>query len=828
MPPVTLDSDANPVLDRDAARGWACMRHTFRVSTRPDVAPARVTCDSRYILWLNGEEVCRGPIRGHPQQLHYDATDLAQHLVTGDNTIAVLARYYGSPTAWWMPSTPTFGLGGGAFLLEARLGSERDAGWLISDEGWLGILSDAWMPDDTSGTGGLSPGGPERLDARRLPPGWHDPGFDDRNWHSVAALHTNHVGWDGDHHPPNLPYGPLLANPLPPLSGETKVATVAAAGAVKENGRIDNPIDQVSSDLSASNGMRPVLGHALPVKVELTNDLDTGLVVLDLGEQVSGIVTIELDAPAGTTVDARAAEAADNKGVIEPLHQRSGFRYITRGDADRFEAFDPMGLRFLALSLRGSGKVTIRTAAVRERLFPRATGPFFECSDDDLNRIWAVGRRTVDLCSHDAYLDCPSREQRAWTGDSVVHQMVDLTTNPDWSLARRNLELGASPRPDGMLPMAAGGDFEYADSTYIPDWALHWIHALFNLARYSGDEDLVRELLPVAERVLRWFLPFQADDGLLTNVTGWVLIDWSAVHTSGKSATLNALWGRALREFQKLSDQVGDGGRARWAGRLWVRLRRDFQQFWDEDRQVFVDHLPPTGEFDIGTLPVSQHTNAAAITARLTRGIDSAALVERICDPDRVVHASWLAPGREARITSSSDTGDMYEGFGYLVTGVPEPWWDVKNEIVAAQPFFRYVVHDAAADAERADMIPWLCKDWLQLLSRSGTTFSETWFGGSHTHGWSATPTRDLMQYTLGVTPAQPGFAKAQIAPALGGLSWARGAVPTPHGLIRVDISDDSLVLDTPVESVVVFGGIDTRVAPGHHELHATFQSGLA
>src|SRR5262245_27934660 len=118
------------------------------------------------------------------------------------------------------------------------------------------------------------------------------------------------------------------------------------------------------------------------------------------------------------------------------MQQRSGFRYIARGADDRFETFDPIGLRYLALSLRGRGDVSLRQAQVHERLAPREPGPYFECSDPLLNQIWEVGRRTVDLCSHDAYLDCPSREQRAWTGDAVVHQMVDLVTNPDWSLAR--------------------------------------------------------------------------------------------------------------------------------------------------------------------------------------------------------------------------------------------------------------------------------------------------------------------------------------------------------------------------------------------------------
>jgi alpha-L-rhamnosidase len=47
-------------------------------------------------------------------------------------------------------------------------------------------------------------------------------------------------------------------------------------------------------------------------------------------------------------------------------------------------------------------------------------------------------------------------------GDSVVHQMVHLATNTDWRLAWQYLNLGNSPRYDGILPMSVGGDIEPA------------------------------------------------------------------------------------------------------------------------------------------------------------------------------------------------------------------------------------------------------------------------------------------------------------------------------------------------------------------------------
>ena len=65
--------------------------------------------------------------------------------------------------------------------------------------------------------------------------------------------------------------------------------------------------------------------------------------------------------------------------------------------------------------------------------------------------------------------------------------MVHLTTNDDWRLARNYITLGDSPRPDGMLPMSVVGEIEAGGSVTIPDWALHWVHGVYNLFRHVGD-----------------------------------------------------------------------------------------------------------------------------------------------------------------------------------------------------------------------------------------------------------------------------------------------------------------------------------------------------
>ena len=251
----------------------------------------------------------------------------------------------------------------------------------------------------------------------------------------------------------------------------------------------------------------------------------------------------------------------------------------------------------------------MHAVTVRERLAPVTGAAFFECSDPMLDQIWRVGRRTVSLCSFDAYLDCPTREQRAWTGDAVVHQMVDLTTNADWRLARWYPHVAASPRADGMLPMAAAGDAEAGEIAIIPDWALHWVHAVWNLYRYVGDRDEIAALMPVVEGVLRWFEPYVDDDGLLRDVISWVIIDWASVETDGVSAALCGLWARGLLDFAEMADWLGDTGRAAWARTRHASLTQGFAALWDPARGRYRDTLT--------TVAASQHGQAAAIVGGL-------------------------------------------------------------------------------------------------------------------------------------------------------------------------------------------------------------------
>ncbi len=772
-PAIRAATATRPVLD-DPVDTVALFRRELELDVDPSSASCRLWVDGRYVLVVNGSEVARGPVRSDPRRARYDVVDLTGVLRAGTNVLAVTARHFGEATSWWTPVPPTYSLGAGCLVFEAAV----DGDWFVSDRSWACHDGDAWTPVPVPGDVACLP--LESFDAGRHPVGWEAPGHDLAGWRNAVEIVPFHTGASGDPRPPSEPFGMLLPPVRSAFPGGQR-HTAASDGLRRSPGadRVDDPVRQVLADEQADGIW--------------SGDGDIAVASFDLGRIVAGTVVLDVTgAEAGTTIDVAAAEHLDDAARLAPLGQHAGFRYVCRGGTERFETFDVLGTRHLHASVRtAGGPLPSLGLTVQDRHRPRPPGASFACSDPLLEQVHATGLRTVDLCALDAYVDCPTREQRAWTGDSVVHQMVDLVSNPDWSMARWHPELAASARSDGMLAMAPASDFWADDRTFVPDWSLHWVRSLHNLYRYTGDRGLAAELLPVAERTLRWFESYLGADGLVHDVSGWTLLDWASVYGNGTSSTLNALWARALEDLAEVAAWLGNDGTADWARGRYAGVRAGFDAFYDPGRAVYVDHLVE----GVRRPEAAQHGGAAALAAGLVPDDRLVAVIARLIDRSRLVRHSWVMDSVTVEGGST--------GFVHLVTGYPEPTWDAEEQMVESEPFFRYVLHDGLARAGRADLVAGLCRDWSVFLDAGETTWPECWVGGTRCHGWSSTPTRDLVVHTLGITPAEPGYAAVRVVPALGDLAWARATVPTPHGPVTVEARADGTVeIDSPVPVV--------------------------
>ncbi len=799
--PVVASGGFAASIDPQAKESHGLFRKTFSLAQVPDRVPARITADLRYALYINGQELGRGPIRSQFRRLHYDLYDIAPYLTIGENVIAIYVKYYGQEKAFWMPATPNRTLGkSGVVVFECNLG---EPGWLISDGTWKARRSEAWDHDSQDERDLVAEGVPiEIFDARRFPVGWKVASFNDTAWGNAQIVPAMHTGTYRSQ-PPTHPYGPLYPRPIGSLAGEIRKPALIQVETLPslEVKPGSSPMDRVEDAIDV-----PRLDEAKDGQLPLRFDAPEqgGVwIKLDMGRIVSGFIQFELQCTAGTVFDFSYTEEPIRSGPRFG-RMRAGTRYTARGVEDCFGLFDAIGFRYAYILVHSiPGVVTIDDFSVQEYQHPWQETASFACSDGRLEQIFQAGIRTVQLCSPDAFVDCPTREQRAWTGDGVVHQMVTLAANRDWRLAKRYVELGNSPRSDGILPMFTVSLLELMGNFTLPDWSLHWLHGVYNWYRYSGDRAAILAWLPTAGRVLRWYAPYQTSSGVLKDVPEWNLVDWSSVSTSDTSSLLTAEWARGLREFAEMAGWLGESGSQRWAEELYDRAKAGFEIFWDEKRGSYIDHIvdgDPQPE-------MSQIAGALAIVSGLAPEERWARIIDTITDEKRLVIRSW------------SGGGQSEEKFENQQRGIYEIDWDAEKEIVISEPFMSYVVHDAVALAGKADRLPDLYLRWMEFLQDGYDTIGENWGAGTHAHGWSCTPTRDMLVYTLGVSPLEPGFTKVRVAPRPGRLSFVSGKVPTPKGPVEVIVLPETIKINSPIPVLLDLEGEARRELPaGEHQ----------
>jgi alpha-L-rhamnosidase-like protein len=306
-----------------------------------------------------------------------------------------------------------------------------------------------------------------------------------------------------------------------------------------------------------------------------------------------------------------------------------------------------------------------------------------------------------------------------------------------------------------------------------------------SLFRHDGDREATLRLLPIVDRVLRWYEPYLDEHGTLSDIPEWNLIDWASVFSSHRSSLITGLWARGLAEYAEMADWLGNSASAAWARAHWQRAKDGFEDFWDPARGSYVDHIVAGQRMPA----MSQHAGAVAIVSRLAPPERWAGIIDVITDPAQVVVRSWIG---------GDDGGYDLAKIVEQSRGIYQIDWDVEHEIVMAQPFFSHVVHDAVAHAGRAELLPDLLRRWSVFLHDGYDTFGECWGWATPVHAWSATPTKDLIWYALGITPAEPGYTSVRVAPRPGGIDRLSGTVPTPHGLVRVDVEAGKVSVDSP------------------------------
>jgi len=811
----------------DGQNRFFLFRRKFEMPSLPRAAQISLFVDGRYQLFVNGVRLGRGPARSDPHHPRVDAHDATAALRVGENVLGVLVHVYGIDTAWYETAKggwqPVFG--DGALWCMAHFEEARSALDLRSDPDWRVLECLAWERNAPRANFGL--GFVEVHDARAMPLGWTEPGFDDRSWDRVRVLS---VGGG----PPDAPLGGTRIAPFPtllfreiPQLRETPLAPCRVVQAFGVRPRPDLALERRIYEepriaLAPGSIRDPDALLSPDPRVTLVRtrpDCEVGL-LLDFGRIHSGHPFVELEARGGEVVELAAAECAvgewtgapDSELRLDPARAQGShlFRYVARPGVQRFERFEWTAVRWVLLTVRNAPEgLALRHVGSLYTRYPAEARGHFECSDPRLETLWEVGRYTLQQCMHDGWEDCPSREQRQWLGDATVEFLVaQAAFGPSVNALNRQflVHVAESQRGDGLTQMFAPGDHR-TNALLIPDWTLQWILNAEQHWLYTGELDSIEAIFPAIERALAWFESQRGPNQLLADLPHWNFIDWAAVGRRGEAATSNALLVGALRAAARLARALECGRAARrYDARADAMAAALNARHWDERRGVYVDEVDPaTGRRD---LRVSQHANAALLLFGVAPGERWGPMLDYVMDPRRGVFtaAPPIVP-----------TG------GAL---------DPETQVVLANTFFSHFVYRALSRAGRFERaLAEMRTRYGRMLERGATTLWESFEpSASLCHGFSATPVYQLSTELLGIFPILPGFRRFRVAPQPADLSFARGTFPTVRGDIEVawERAGGGLELDLVVPSgcqgeLVAPSGLRVcgapRVGPGRHRV---------
>ncbi len=711
---------------------YAQFRKVFILERKLEKALLAITADQSYQLRINGHYVCRGPARGYQSHWPYDEIDVTEHLHNGRNLIAIRACNPGFSNFQYLTQ-------GYAGLLVAARWDELN---IVTDETWK-CRRQTGMNRDAVPTS-MQLFGQEQIDLRIEDPDWFQPDFDDTNWTSRVAT----APWNA------MPWHRLEPRGIPMLE-EIEVSPEIGLGTGEG---ISAPGYASTRDVSRlffdeGLGISQQSFSARKFEVPTSGEGAFRRVLIDFERTVVGSLGLEISgAKGGEIIDSLHVETIDPETLAPhfqpatPCHMAFSHRLICREGQNHHFFYHPIGFRYFLLSVRDSTTALTIRPTVRTTYYPLQISGKFESSDAELTSIWQTCAWTQRVCSMDAFVDTPWREQAQWWGDARVQAWNTFHLSGDNRLFRRGIaQIAGQTTPEGLT---YGHAPTMAHGCILPDFSLIWVLTLWDDYWQTGSTETFAMHEGVVQGILDYFRRSINPKHQLARFDSryWLFLDWTDLHRKGCPALLN-LW--LLIVLDKLIILYGVVDKPakvaeikKWNADLRIALGRLI-----DGRGLVHDGI---ADDDTIVPETSIHSQTLAIIAGLGPSLEKRMLSQILLPYIR---------GEELQIAGAARPSAYW--ITYLFTVLQEHKF--QGEVVA---FIR--------------------KKWVPMVQH-GTTwenFHPKEGEESFSHAWSAHPLYHLMQILGGVTQTEAGWKKIKFSPTFDGDS-AKIAIPTPLGPIR-------------------------------------------
>ncbi|MBQ2828463.1 MAG: alpha-L-rhamnosidase N-terminal domain-containing protein [Clostridia bacterium] len=445
---------------------WMCFCKNVNIDKVPEELTAHISADSKYWLYINGENVVfEGSVKRGPDENsgYYDSIDIAPYLKEGENRICALVWYWDNETSYSYNSS-----GQGGFLFEAI----NDGITIISDKSWKVKRNAAFVDSPLYPPNYRLPEYSIYFDARKDTDNWISEDFNDSSWENGVEYA---VGGKGV-------YGRLYPRGIPLL---------------KDYGLKDYE----NSKNYESYTVKKLFGEKITVDIPYNAQLTPYLKII---------------APAGKKI--RITTENTLIGAVSTT-------YITKAGEQEFEALGWFNGEHITYKIPKG--VTVVSLKYRETGYDSSFCGDFKCDDESMNSLWQKSLRTLYVTMRDNFMDCPDRERAQWWGDvtsEMIMTMYSLDSN-SYLLYQKGVEAMLSHANDTkvlqtVVPIS-GDYFE------LPVQQLAGIVGFLTYYEYTGDKAFIEKVYDASLDYLKlWDM---GENNLVVHREGsWDWPDWGS------------------------------------------------------------------------------------------------------------------------------------------------------------------------------------------------------------------------------------------------------------------------------------------------------------
>ncbi|KAL2850179.1 hypothetical protein BJY01DRAFT_261838 [Aspergillus pseudoustus] len=459
---------------QDTAGLFVHFRREFTLAEVPATLRIHITADMKYQLYVNGQFVAFGPVKGDRSLWFFDEIDIAPYLTIGKNVIAVrvLRFFYATSYAPSFPQLPSVGL---------RMVAPRD-----TDTRYKALIESSTNRQSAIDTFTvLRVDQPEdhflhiyeRISRPAAPLAW------------TPAKLLQYKSSTG-----NAPLWQLSPRLIPqPRRSKLSLAAVR------------NRCSTITTAFLRFRFQRPASSGSL-LKVTYSEAYESE--------------------PESVPWVRRKGDRCDySKDLFGPSD------VYEFEDVETFAPFHYRTFRGIRLEFTiGSADLVFLDIDVQSVTHPLDVHATFSAAGDPLSsRLWNISIRTLQNCMHDCYEDCLFYEQLQYAMDTRSSALFTYCVSCDDRLARQAiLQLHSSFNAHLDLTQSRAPTHK---PQYIPHFSLYWCLMVCDHLEYFDDKRFVAWFVPVVDAVLGHFHA-RLDDrlGLVTSELRagiWNFVDWA-------------------------------------------------------------------------------------------------------------------------------------------------------------------------------------------------------------------------------------------------------------------------------------------------------------